>query len=299
LVSEDERAERLRVADIVIGDKLHRHRLDRAVLERMSRCRLIQQAAVGFDTIDHTAAAEMLIPVANATGFNTEAVADWAVMAILSLVRHAPSLDRSMRAGEWTSAAALLATPEALPREVGGLTVGIVGLGNAGRPVARRLAGFGCRILFTDVVEVSMEGAQQVDLEVLVTTADVITLHVPLTTETHHLFDASLLDRVRPGAILVNASRGKVVDEAALLAALASGRLAAAALDVFEEEPPVNNSPLRALDNVLLSPHVAGLSVQAEVRLKEIVGANVGRALRGEDPVNVVNGVRSLRLHSG
>src|SRR6266536_2867334 len=130
-------------ADLVISDNRHQHRLDRPVLERLVRCRLIQVPAVGFDAIDHRAAAEMGIPVANAAGYNRDAVADWVVMAILNLVRDGARADRLMRDGDWPY-------QRVRGRELGALTVGIVGLGNIGNAVATRLRAFGCRLLFSD-----------------------------------------------------------------------------------------------------------------------------------------------------
>jgi phosphoglycerate dehydrogenase-like enzyme len=271
-------------ADLVLGDKKRRHPLDRAALQAMRRCRLIQQPAVGFDAIDHRAAAELGIPVANAAGYNSEAVADWTVMAILNLVRQGALRDRLMRSGEWPNDA--VGT-----HELGALTVGVVGVGNTGGAVVSRLRSFGCRLLFSDVVPRKLAGGTQLSLEELLQQADVVTVHVPLDTQTRGLVDGTALGRMKRGAILVNASRGAVVEERALIEALEDGRLAAAALDVFEREPLDTDSPLREMDNVFLSPHVAGVSVESEARLLETCGANMRRVLDGLDPFNVVNGV--------
>ncbi len=271
-------------ADLVLGDKKRRHTIDRAALQAMRRCRLIQQPAVGFDAIDHRAAAELGIPVANAAGYNSEAVADWTVMAILNLVRQGALRDRRMRRGEWPN------EPER-SHELGALTVGVVGVGNTGGAVVSRLRSFGCRLLFSDVVPRKLAGGTQLPLEELLEQADVVTVHVPLDTETRALIDAGAIGRMKRGAVLVNASRGPVVEERALTEALEDGRLAAAALDVFEREPLDTASPLREMENVFLSPHVAGVSVESEARLLETCGANMRRVLDGLDPFNVVNGV--------
>ncbi|HLH69507.1 MAG TPA: 2-hydroxyacid dehydrogenase [Candidatus Dormibacteraeota bacterium] len=278
----------LREADLVLGDKRHRHRLDRSVLAIMSRCRLIQQPAAGFDTIDHRAAAELGIPVANAAGYNRDSVADWTIMAILTLVRRGAEADRRMRRGEWPPS-------ELCGRELGALTVGIVGLGNTGGAVAARLRAFGCRILFADPIPRSLPGAEPVSLDRLLAEADVVTVHVPLDEGTRGLLNSDRLGRMRPGALLVNASRGPVVDEPALVQALETGHLGGAALDVFEEEPLAPNSPLRRLENVFLTPHIAGLTQEAEDRLLEVCGANLRRVLEGLEPFNVVNGVTRRR----
>ncbi len=275
-------------ADLVIGDKRHKHRLDRSILESMGRCRLIQQPAVGFDVIDHRVAAELGIPVANAAGYNRDAVADWVIMAALNLLRLGAYGDRKMRDGGWPY-------PQMMGRELGAMTVGIIGLGNVGNAVASRLRGFGCRVLFNDIVPKSLSGAEPRSFEDLLAEADVVCVHVPLDDDTRHLIGTDALARVRPGTILINAARGPVVDEQALVQALDSGRLGGAALDVFEQEPLSADSPLRALENVFLSPHVGGATREAEARVMEVCGANLSRVLDGDDPFNVVNGVTRRR----
>jgi phosphoglycerate dehydrogenase-like enzyme len=280
--------EAVAAADVVIGDKRHHHRLGRAELEAMTRCRLIQMPSVGFDIVDHRAAAKLGIPVANAAGYNRQAVADWTLMAILELLRMGAWRDRQMRQGAWPKW-------DRLGRELGSLTVGIVGLGNVGSAVAMRLRGFGSRILFNDIVPRTFEGAEAVGLEELLGRSDVVCVHTVLDQDTRGLINARALQRMKAGAYLVNAARGPIVDEAALTEALSSGRLAGAALDVFEVEPLAADSPLRALDNVFLSPHVAGITVESEAFLLEVVRENVVRVLDGQEPVNVVNNVLAAR----
>ena len=271
-------------ADLVLGDKKRRHPIDRPLLQAMRRCRLIQQPAVGFDAIDHRAAAELGIPVANAAGYNREAVADWTVMAILNLLRWGALRDRRMREGQWPN-------EHSGTHELGALTVGVVGVGNVGAAVVDRLRGFGCRLLFSDVIPRSLAGGVHLPLEELLEQADVVTVHVPLDTGTRGLIDGAALRRMKRGAVLVNASRGPVVAERALIEALQEDRLAGAALDVFEVEPLDPGSPLRGMDNVFLSPHVAGVSEESEARLLETCAANMRRVLDGLEPFNVVNGV--------
>jgi D-3-phosphoglycerate dehydrogenase / 2-oxoglutarate reductase len=275
-------------ADLVLGDKRHRHRLDRAALSAMARCRLVQQPAVGYDAIDHRAAAEIGIPVANAAGYNRDAVADWTVMATLNLLRDGALGDRGMRRGEWPRG-------RMRGRELGALTVGIVGLGNVGNAVAARVRAFGSRILFTDVIPRSLPGASAVSLDRLLAEADIVTVHVPLDDDTRGLVGDAELRRMKPGAILVNASRGPIVDEAALVRALDSGHLGGAGLDVYEVEPLAVDSPLRGFENVFMTPHSGGLTAEAEARLLEVCAANLRRVLAGLDPFNVVNGVTRRR----
>ena len=274
-------------ADLVVGDGRHAHRLGRDTLSAMAQCRLIQQPAVGFDVIDHRAAADLGIPVANAAGYNRDSVADLVVMGILNLIRDGAAGDRRLRSGGWGP------VPEG--RELGALTVGIVGLGNVGNAVATRLRAFGCHLLFTDVIPRSLPGAESVPLEALLQRSDVVTIHVPLDRDTRGFIGGRELDTMRPGSILVNASRGPVVDEQALIGRLQSGHLGGAALDVFEQEPLPPDSPLREIDNVFLSPHVGGNTREAKVRALQVVGTNLRRVIAGLEPFNVVNGVSFRR----
>jgi D-3-phosphoglycerate dehydrogenase len=272
-------------AHLVIADKRHLHRIDRRVLENMRSCQLIQQAAVGFDSVDHRAAAEYGIPVANAAGYNREAVADWTILAILNLLRHASWGDRQMHAGWW-------GRKEMMGRQLGSLTVGIVGLGNVGGTVARRLTGFGSKIVYTDPDPTrEFTGAARVELDELLGTADVVCLHAPLDAGTRGMIGADQLAALKPGAILINAARGPLVDEVALIAALRSGALTGAGLDVYATEPLAADSPLRSFDSVFLSPHSGAATEEAEAHVLEVVGDNLLRVLDGEPPINVVNQV--------
>src|ERR1700694_952949 len=276
-------------AHLVIADRRHKHVVDRAVLEHMRQCKLIQQAAVGFDTIDHRAAGELGIPVANAAGFNKEAVADWTVMAMIALVRHSFWGDRQLRAGRWTRDDPL--RDQMLGRELGEMTVGIIELAIVGSSVARRLQAFGSRILFADVVPRNHPGAEKVDLATLLRESDVVCIHTPLDVDTGALIDAKAIASMRRGSYLVNASRGPIVDQAALIEALQSGQLAGAGLDVYEVEPLPESSPLRTMENVVLAPHTGGATIEADARLIEAVGENLLGVLDGPAPINVVNAV--------
>ena len=279
----EELRELLAGADLVIGDGRHKTQVERGALETMSRCHLIQQPAVGFDSIDHRAAADCGIPVANAAGYNRDSVADLVVMQMLNLLRHGADGDRVFRHGGWR--------PPGEGRELGSMTVGIVGLGNVGSTVAQRLRGFGSRILFTDIVPRSLPGAEQLPLDELLRRADIVTVHVPLDQDTRQLIGREQLASMRPGSYLLNASRGPVVDEAALVEHLQSGHLAGAALDVFEVEPLSEQSPLRELDNVFLTAHIGGFTREAMARSIRVVASNVRRVVQGMEPFNVVNGV--------
>jgi len=273
------------LAHLVIADQRHKHRVDRRVLENMRNCLLVQAASVGFDTVDHRAAAELGIPVANCAGYNREAVADWTLLAILALLRRGSWADRQMRTGWWSQ-------QELVGHELGALTVGIVGLGNVGGTVAQRLTGFGSRVVYADIDPGrEFPGAERLPFEEVLATADVVTVHVPLDVDTRGLIGRDAFARMKPGAFFVNASRGPVVDETALLHALDSGHLGGAGLDVYETEPLAHDSPLRRQERVFLSPHFAGTTVEARRRLFEMIGANLNRVLDGDVPFNVVNQV--------
>jgi D-3-phosphoglycerate dehydrogenase len=278
-------------AHLIIADRRHKHRIDRRVLDHMSACMLIQQAAVGFETIDHRAAAEHGIPVANAAGYNKESVADWTVMAMIALVRRSFWGDRQLRSGRWSTDDPM--RKDMIGRELGAMTVGIIGLGNVGSAVARRVAAFGSRLLFTDVTPRVFAGAEQVDLDILLEESDIICIHTPLDVDTGALVGPAALAKMKRGSYLINAARGPIVDETALIEAIRSGHLAGAGLDVYEVEPLPQSSPLRNLENVVLAPHMGGNTLEAEARLIEVVGDNLRRVLDGLPPVNVVNAVEA------
>jgi phosphoglycerate dehydrogenase-like enzyme len=180
------------------------------------------------------------------------------------------------------------------------MTVGIVGFGRIGRAVARRLQGFGCRILVFDpyMAARNLDGLdyQPAGLEELLGQSDLVTLHCPSTAETRRTINRARLSRMKPGAILVNCSRGDLVDTDALVVALQKGQLAAAALDVFDPEPLPPDHPLRQLDNAIVSSHIASVSAKSMRQLRETVAHTVARAVRGEPLVNVVNGVKGPRF---
>ncbi|MBO0708126.1 MAG: hydroxyacid dehydrogenase, partial [Candidatus Dormibacteraeota bacterium] len=204
-------------------------------------------------------------------------------MQMLNLLRHGADGDRVFRRGGWS--------PPGQGRELGAMTVGIVGLGNVGNTVAQRLRGFGSRIVFTDIVPRSLPGAEQLPLDELLRRADIVTVHVPLDQDTRGLIGREQLASMRPGSYFLNASRGPVVDEAALVEQLQSGHLAGAALDVFEVEPLPERSPLRELDNVFLTAHIGGNTREAMARSIRVVESNLRRVVEGLEPFNVVNGV--------
>ena len=255
--------------------------VDRATLQALPGLRVLARTGVGYDAIDVAAAAELGIPVITTPGLNERSVADHTLALILAALRRLPTQDAAMRSGRWERAGAHLGW------ELTGATVGIVGYGAIGRLVARRLGGFDVELLVHDTVPV--DGVEQVDLDALLTRSDVVTVHVPLTPATRNLIGERELALLGPNGVLVNTSRGGVVDEHALARALADGRLRAAAIDVFEHEPPLG-TPLAGLANCVLTPHVAGLSVDAMGAMLDRAVASVVAVLAGrEPPGRVVN----------
>jgi phosphoglycerate dehydrogenase-like enzyme len=286
----------LGAADLIIGDWTHELRLDAGALDGAPRCRAIVQPTAGVQTIDVAHAAALGIPVANAPGTNDRAVAEWTVMAILILLKDVRHHDAGVRAGRWE----MVSAAERGVYELADRTVGIVGLGRIGQAVARRLAAFEPRqIVYADLHPAPADterelGATRVELDRLCSISDVITLHVPLTSASAALIDARRLALLSPHTVLVNAARGAVVDEAALVAALRAGGLRAAALDVFATEPPSPDDPLLQRSDVLLSPHLSGSTNEARERMIAAGLANLDRLLRDEEPIDVVNGVAGV-----
>ena len=285
-------ADAVRGADVIIGDFTFRLPIDDAAAEAARGCRLIQQPSIGYQHIDLEATRRAGIPVANVGAANAVGVAEQAIMFMLCLLKRALYFHAKTARGEWGQ-------PEIFTlgvQELGGKTLGIVGMGHIGKEVAKRAKAFGCRNIYHDIAalpeEVERElGAERVGLEELLRTADIVTLHVPLTPETRHLINAESLAMMKPEAYLLNLARGEVVDETALADALAAGGLAGAGLDVFGEEPLNPDNPLLASDKVILSPHVSGGTNESRVRIMQAMVDNVIRVLSGEKPLYVVNGV--------
>jgi phosphoglycerate dehydrogenase-like enzyme len=259
---------------------------DESVLARLPHLRVIARTGVGYDAIDVPAAARRGIAVFTTPGTLTETVADFAVGLMLAALRDVVRLDTAVRSGAWRP-------PEFVGRDLAGSTVAIVGFGQIGRAVARRLAGFGCRIIAVDPLidddVIARHGATRLPLLEALPLADVVTLHLALTPQTRGLIGRGELALLRPTAVLVNTSRGAVVDEAALIEALRDGRLAGAALDVFEHEPLPPGHPLAALTNVVLSGHVASSSHAAIARMCDAAVAGLLAVARGEVPVGCLD----------
>lgn len=278
--TQDEVARLLPDVDVVLGDWSPSLRL----LEPGPRVCFVQQPSVGTDGIDLETFSAAGVPVANCAGANTISVAEWCLSATLSLLRRTVEADASVRRGEWpqTSLGG---------RELAGSRIGVVGMGPIGRSVATLFAAFGCDVQYWSRTPKDDAPATYASLDDLLATSDVVVLVIALGPETRGLLDESRLLRLKPGALLVNAARGEVVDETALVDALASGLVGAAALDVFSVEPLPSSSPLLTAPHVLLSPHTAGSTVQAAMRIVGQSNANLKRVFAGAPAVDVVNGV--------
>jgi len=244
--------------------------LTRDVLARLPRLGLGIRWGVGYDQFDVAAATELGIAIANAPSYCTEDVAEHALALILALSRQVVHRDRQGQQGLWRHG-------PAVQRRLAGSTVGVVGLGRIGSRVARIASAFGAEVVGYDPVAAAVDApVRRVDLDDLLRSADIVTVHVPLTDATHHLLDTDTLALLQPHALVVNTSRGGVIRQAALVEALDAGRLGGAALDVFEREPLPADNPLRGRDNVVLTPHEGANSPQALRDLRrEVVDATV------------------------
>jgi phosphoglycerate dehydrogenase-like enzyme len=253
------------------------------VLSSAPRLRLVQKIGVGVNTIDLEAARSRGVAVANMPGTNTQAVAEAALMLMLTALRDLPDFDKASRAeGGWSSGGVSRDRRNSLG-ELRGRTVGLVGGGAVASRLVGPLRALGARVIYADKSERPALRIERRDLDALLEESDVVSLHVPLTAETEGLIGRSALGRMKPGSVLVNTARGGLVDEAALLQALTNGRLRAAGLDVLAEEPPPPDHPFLALDNVVLTPHVAWLTRETLYRSFDVALENVRRLRDGRD----------------
>jgi (S)-sulfolactate dehydrogenase len=276
----DRRAELL--AALVDADALivrNRTQVDAPLLAAAPRLRVVGRLGVGLDNIDLPACAARGIDVIPATGANALAVAEYVIAAAMMLLRGAYFSAAAVAAGHWPRAAL------SAGRETAGATLGIVGFGGIGRLVAERAQGLAMRVIGFDTQVApgsplwAEAGVELRPFDALLAEADVVTAHVALTAATRGLFDAARIGAMKAGAVLINTSRGGVVDEAALAAALRSGALGGAALDVYAQEPLPAGSPLAGCPNLILTPHVAGVTRESNVRVSTLIGEQVAAAL--------------------
>jgi glyoxylate reductase len=266
-------------------------RVDDALLDAAGpQLRCIANVAVGYDNVDVAACTARGVLVTNTPGVLTDATADLTIALMLSVTRRLGEGERLVRAGApWSFDMFFM-----LGTGLAGKTLGVIGLGAIGQATARRARAFGMEVVYAghhrvaEAVERELGGARFMSLDELLSSADVVTIHCPMTPETHHLIDAARLAQMRRTAFLVNTARGPIVDELALAAALHDGLIAGAALDVFEAEPNVHPD-LLALDNVALSPHLGSATVETRTAMAVLAARNAIAAVRGEPPPTPVN----------
>jgi len=272
------------------GVLLNLFRLDAAAIARLERCRIISRYGVGYDNVDVEAATRAGIWVANVQHYAKEDVSDHALALLLACVRRVTERDRAIREGEWNTTTRLTCA------RLAGKTLGLVGYGDIARCLHRKVSGFGlARVLVSDPYvddnAVRAAGAEPATLERLLAESDFVSVHAPLAPSTRRMIGAAQLAAMKTGAILVNTSRGPLVDEGAIAKALREGRLACAGLDVFELEPLPLDSPLRSLENVVLTDHVGWYTEESIVELKSGAARNVAEVLAGRPPVYPLNKV--------
>lgn len=262
-------------------------RLDDDVLRAASKARVVQNLAAGYDSMNLRLMRELDIPCCNNGGANSLAVADHTVLLMLSLYRRLLVADRATRDGRWSQPITGSNT-----FEMANKLVGVLGLGNIGGQVAKRVQGFDATAQYFDPFPPSAErerklNVTRVGLEELFATSDIVTCHTPLTRDTRHIVSRELIAKMKPTAILINTSRGSVVDESALIEALSRGRIAGAGLDVFEKEPVSSDNPLLSMDNVVVTAHSAGTTWDTWFRRAEFAYRNMKGIWNGEPPVAV------------
>ena len=279
-LSEQEKIERVSEAEFLI---LHPADLCRNVIQNATHLRHVQLLTAGYDKVDLAAATEFGITVATNGGANAWAVAEQAIALLLCLYKRLIQCDQSVRAGTWRKPITGMNT-----FELAGKTVGLLGVGNIGSKVATRLQAFETRIIYHDRFrKPGDEGWESVTLETLLRESDVLSVHVPLTTETRGMIGAEQLALMKPNAVIINTSRAEVFDEAALENALRNRQIAGAGLDVFHQEPVAMTSGLLTLDNVILSPHSAGHSYEGWFRRARFSWENIQRVVAGEAPLSL------------
>jgi len=278
-LSEDDMIALIRDMDAVI---VGNDKVTAPVLAAGNRLKVVSMHGVGVNHIDVAAAERHGVVVTNVPGANSEAVAELAIGLLFACARRIVESHVSTRAGGWERFAGV---------EIQGKTLGVVGFGRIGQAVARRAKALGCRVLACDPVA-DTEAAKQMDvtltdLDTLLSDADFVSLHLPLTPETEKTINSESLMKMKPGGILINTSRGGVVDEAALAETLRSGHLAAAGVDVYAKEPPIS-SPLMGVENCIMLSHIGAYSIEALERMGMTAARNAAAVLRGETPEHVV-----------
>lgn len=256
-------------------------RIDQVLLDAVPDLQFVSSMSVGVDHVDVPALTRRGIPLGHTPGVLVDTTADTAFALLLAASRRIAEADRFVRKGEWTRENAW--APEFFTgMDVGGATLGIIGLGAIGQAVARRAAGFGMQVLAWNRAPRQVPGVTMVALEELLQRCDFVSVHVALAPQTRNLIDAGKIAMMKPGAVLVNTARGGIVDEQALADALINGPLTAAGIDVFETEPVPGDNPLLGLPNVVVTPHIGSATVRTRARMADMAVANALAALAGQ-----------------
>lgn len=274
-------------ADIVLTNKVP---FSADTLRQLPRLRFICVLATGYNIIDIEAAARQGVVVANIPAYSTMSVAQMAFAHILNITNHVASYAREVADGKWTNCPDFCFWDSALT-ELAGKTMGIVGLGNTGMATARIAVAMGMKVvaLTSKSADTLPEGITPAPLDDVLATADIVSLHCPLTSSTRHLINAEAIGKMKPSAILINTGRGPLVDEQAVADALNGGRLAAFGADVLSQEPPRGDNPLLSARNCFLTPHIAWATLEARTRLMSTATENVRQFIAGEPVANRVN----------
>ena len=283
----DKIVERAADADIVLTNKVP---FSADTLRQLPRLRFICVLATGYNIIDTEAAARQGVVVANIPAYSTMSVAQMAFAHILNITNHVASYAREVADGKWTNCPDFCFWDSALT-ELAGKTMGIVGLGNTGMATARIAIAMGMKVvaLTSKSADTLPEGITPAPLDDVLASADVVSLHCPLTPSTRHLINAASIAKMKPSAILINTGRGPLVDEQAVADALNGGRLAAFGADVLSQEPPRGDNPLLSARNCFLTPHIAWATLEARTRLMSTATKNVRQFIAGEPVANRVN----------
>ena len=262
--------------------------IDEALLAAAPKLRVVSSCSVGVDHVDVAALTRRRIPLGHTPGVLVEATADLSFALLLATARRIPEAERFVREGQWTSARRW--EPELLlGKDLQGATLGLVGLGAIGQAVARRAHGFGLKLIGWTPSGRTVPGVTAASFEEVLAQADIVSLHIALSERTTHLINTAALTRMKPDAILINTARGQLVDEAALIAALRSGQLGAAALDVFEHEPIAADHPLLALPNVVIAPHIGSATLGTRARMAQLAVDNLLAGLNSAEMPHCAN----------
>ena len=275
-ITPDQIKEKISNFDIVVVRS--RTKITKEMIDRATQCKIIARVGVGLDNIDVDAAKTKGIRVINAVEGAMNAVAELVLGLMLSMAREIPRADREIRNGKWLK-------KELMGSELSGKYLGIVGLGNIGKRLAKLARGLNMNIIGFDVMPIADDFARDVglvkaDIDTLLASADYISFHVPLTENTHHLVNAKRISTMKKTAFIINTSRGEIIDEDALYDALKEGKIAGAALDVFEKEPAVGNK-LTTLPNVVCTPHIGAQTKEAQTLAANVIGEKIIMILRG------------------